>query len=251
MQHSGEASAEQADNGLNRLQATLQLLDQVDVDTAEYVHQLQANPQQLSHAKEDPARSQVPRNGNSNQLPLEHALQSIGTKAETADVTEQSFRAGRQHIGGDGQHHGGNRQPVDDSGQGRMGGRQHPIGSGLPQTSSRQHGSDIGQRPDGAGQLSESIEQHADAVGQHALLTRRVSEPVEAIAEVVAHRSDQQGLQEILSESDIQHLNAVTQSDDAARQPTAAEHAVREEQEHCNLAVESSAGQQRYHVLKS
>ena len=135
-----------------------------------------------------------------------------------------------------------------------MGREQHYIGSGLSQTSNRQHGSDIGQQPAHTDQCCEDNEQHADAIGQHALLTRHVSEPVKtpllAVSEVVAHPSDQQGLEGILSEFDSQHLSAVTQSDDAANQPSAAEHAVRQEQEHHKVAVESSAGQQHYYVLK-
>ncbi|KAL0020040.1 hypothetical protein WJX77_006948 [Trebouxia sp. C0004] len=242
-QHPGEASAQQADNGLSRLQATLQLLDQVNVDTAGY---LQATPQQPANSKEDPARSQAPGDDDSDQLPLEPGLQSMDAKTETDDITEQSFRAERQHTGDDEQHHDGKRQPVDDSGQGPMGSRQHPIGTGLPSTSSRQHGSDIGQQPAHTDTCFEDNEQHADAVGQHALLTRHVSEPGEAhlpaVANLVAHCSDQRGLEETLSESDSQHLGAVTQADDAASPPTAAEHAVRQEQESYNEAVESSAG---------
>ena len=226
-----EASAEQADNGLSRLQATLQLLEQVDMDTAEYVQQLQAIPQQPAHFKEDPGRSQGPGDDNADKLPLEPGLQSIDAKADTVDVTEQSFRAERQHTGDDGQHHDGDRQPIDDSGQGPMGSGQHPVGSGLLLTSNRQHCEDDEQQ---------------DAIEQHALLIRHVSEPAQAhlpaVAEAVAHCSDQQGLQEILSESNSQCLSAVERSDDAVRQPTAAEHAVRQEQDSYNLAVESSAG---------
>ncbi len=252
-QHSGEASAEQADSGLSRLQATLQLLEQVDVDTAAYVQQLQANPQQPAKSKEDPARSHAPGDDNADELPLEPGLQSIDAKAETANVTEQSFRTERQHTGDDGQHHDGNRQPVNDSGQGPMGDRQRPIGSGLPPTSNRNHGSDTGQQPADAYPCCEDTEQHADAIGQ---LTRHVSEPAEAhlplATKLVAHPSDQQGLEEILSESDSQRLSAVEQSDDAASQPATAEkHAVRQEQEHHILAVELSAGQQRCNVLEA
>ena len=254
VQHSEEASAKQADDGLSRLQATLQLLEQVGMGTAECFQELQAIPQQPANVKEDPARSQAPGDDNSDKLPLEPGLRSIDAKAETADVTEQSFSAGRQRTGDDGQHHDGNRQPVDDSGQGPVGREQHYIGSGLSQTSNRQHGSDIGQQPAHTDQCCEDNEQHADAIGQHALLTRHVSEPVKtpllAVSEVVAHPSDQQGLEGILSEFDSQHLSAVTQSDDAANQPSAAEHAVRQEQEHHKVAVESSAGQQHYYVLK-
>ncbi len=243
-----KASAQQADNGLSRLQATLQLLEQVDVDMAECVQQLQATPQQLANSKEDPARKHAPGNDNADQLMLEPGLQSIDAKAKAADVTEQSLRAERQHTGDDGQH-------LDGNGQAPIGSRQHPVGSGLPSASNRQQGSDIGQQPAGTDQCSEGNEQHADAIGQHASLTIHVSEPAEAhlpaFAEVVPHRSDQQGLEEILSESGSQHLSAVTQSDDAARQPTAAEHAVRQQQESYNLAVESSAGQQRCNVFKA
>ena len=253
-QHSEEASAEQTDKGLSRLQATLQLLEQVDVDTAGYVQQLQATPQQPASFKEDPARSQAPGVDNSDKLPLEPGLRFIGAKAETADVTEQSFKAERQHTGDDGQHHDGNRQPVHDSGQGPISSGQHPNDGGLRPTSNRQHGSDIGQQPADTDPCCEDNEQHADAIGQHALLTRHVSEPVEAhllaVAEVVAHPSDQQGLEEILSESDSQRLSAVERSDDAARQATAAQHAVQQEQESYNLAVESS-GQQHCNVSKA
>ncbi len=246
-QHSLEVSAQQADNGLSRLQATLQLLEQVDVDTANCFQQLQALPQQLHHAKQmaRSARGHASGDDNADKLPLEPGLQSTDAKAETADVTEQSFRAERQHTGDDGQHHDGNRQPVDDSGQGPVGRGQHPIGRGLPPTRNRQHGSDIGQQPADTDQCCEDNEQHA-------LLTRHVSEPAEAqlpiAADLVADGSDQQ---EILSESDSQRLSAVERSDDAARQPTAAEHAVRQKQESYNLAVESSAGQQRCNVLEA
>ncbi len=234
--HSEEASAEQADDGLSRLQATLQLLEQVDADTAGYVQQLQATPQQLTNFEEDPAGSLAPGDDNSDKLPLEPGLQSIGTKAETLDVTEQSFRAERQHKGDDGQHHDGNRQPIEDSGWG-------PMGSGQLPTSNRQHGS-IRQQTADTDLCYEDNEQHADAIGQHALLTGHVSEPAHlpAVTEVLAYPSDQQGLEEVLSESDSQHLSAVTLSGDATRQATAAEHAVRQEQDSYNLAVESSAG---------
>lgn len=251
--HSQEVSAEQTDNGLSRLQATLQLLEQVDVDTAGYVQQLQATPQQPADFKEDPARSQAPGDDNLGKLPLEPGLQSVNAQAETADITEQSFGAERQHTGDDGQYHDGNRRPVDDSRQGPMGRGQHSFGSGLAPTMNRQHGSDIGQQSANADSCCEDSEQHADAVGQYALLTSHTSQPAEAClpatAEVVARRSDQQGLEDTLSGSDSQHLGAATQSNDAANQPNAADHALQQEQEQYSLAVESSAGQQRCNVL--